>query len=385
MENVQSSYGAKTIPANQVKSLLVVGPLPPPIGGAPATVKEILDELANDPSYKISIINSSPATDPREQVDGFNFEKAYRFIKLIFAFYRQLLNNEAVLIFANNLFAFVILPFLLIPSKLFRKLFFVKPIGGDLDVWLDLQREPLRSYFTVLLRSVDGILSQTRLLQRSLQKSGCKNVYYLPGCRTAVEASSPVQKPFDEFKIIFLAHINKEKGALILLRALQKLSTISSVKIKCDFYGPVYKIIEKDFFCLIDEISTANYCGVIEVGSGVRLIANYDTLVLPTCFEHEGHPGVLIEAMHASIPVISTLHRAIPELVTDGENGLLVPINDADALAEAIKRLAEDRELCSKLGKANHDRGEEFRTQVVVAKLKGIIFPSKQLNTSPHV
>ena len=383
MENVQSSGSVKTIPANQIRTLLVVGPLPPPIGGAPATVKEILDELAKDPSYRISIINSSPATDPREQVDGFSFEKVYRLIKLIFNFYRQLLNNEAVLIFANNLFAFVILPFLLIPSKLFRKPFFVKPIGGDLDVWLDSQREPLRSYFTFLLSSVDGILSQTRLLQRSLQKYGCKNVFYLPGCRTAAEKNSSAQETLDKFKIIFLAHVNKEKGAFILLQALQKLLTLSDVKIRCDFYGPVQKFVEEDFFNLVSEIPNAQYCGVVEVGSGVKLIANYDALVLPTFFDREGHPGVLIEAMHASVPVISTFHRAIPELVTDGINGLLVPINDSDALAQAIKLLAEDCELCLKLGKANHDRGEEFRTNVVVAKLKGIIFPRQEGITRP--
>jgi glycosyltransferase involved in cell wall biosynthesis len=378
MENVQSSSGVKTIPADQIRSLLVVGPLPPPIGGAPATVKEILDELVKDPYYKISVINSSPATDPREQVEGFNFEKAYRFIKLIFAFYRQLLNNEAVLIFANNLFAFVILPFLLIPSKLFRKPFFVKPIGGDLDVWLDSQSQPLRSYFTFLLSSVDGILSQTRLLQRSLQKYGCKNVFYLPGCRTAAEKKSSAQKPLDKFKIIFLAHINKEKGALILLQALQKLSALTDAKFRCDFYGPVQKLVEKDFFQLVSETPNAEYCGVVEVGSGVQLIANYDALVLPTFFDHEGHPGVLIEAMHASVPVISTFHRAIPELVTDGENGLLVPINDSEALAQAIKLIVEDRELCLKLGRANHERGKEFRTNVVVSKLKEFIFPSEE-------
>jgi len=381
MENVQSSYDVKTISASKMRTLLVVGPLPPPIGGAPATVKEILDELTKDPSYKVSIINSSPATDPRDQVDGFNFEKALRFIKLIFSFYRQLLNHEAVLIFANNLFAFVILPFLLIPSNLSGKSFFVKPIGGDLDVWLTSQRWPLRSYFAFLLRSVNGILSQTRLLQQSLQKYGCKNVYYLPGCRSAAEEVSSIQKSSNEFKIIFLAHINQEKGALLLLQALQKLPTISSVKIKCDFYGPVYKVVEKDFFGLINETSTAHYCGVIEVGSGVRLISNYDVLVLPTSFEREGHPGVLIEAMHASVPIISTRYRAIPELVTDGENGMLVPIKDVDALAEAIKRLAEDPQLCLRLGKANHERGEEFKTHVVVAKLKKIIFPVEQFIT----
>lgn len=68
-------------------------------------------------------------------------------------------------------------------------------------------------------------------------------------------------------------------------------------------------------------------------------------LVLPTYFETEGHPGVLIEAMHAGVPVIATQVRTFPELVVNGVNGFLVPTQDSYFLAEAILLLAVDSDL----------------------------------------
>ena len=112
-----------------------------------------------------------------------------------------------------------------------------------------------------------------------------------------------------------------------------------------------------------------------EAGTGSQLIAQYDALVLPSYFDTEGHPGVLIEAMHAGVPVIATQLRTFPELITNGINGFLVPPKDSQLLAGAIRLLAVDPMLRNKMGQANHLKGEEFRADNVVAQLLKIIFP----------
>ncbi|HEX5164851.1 MAG TPA: glycosyltransferase [Thermomicrobiales bacterium] len=63
----------------------------------------------------------------------------------------------------------------------------------------------------------------------------------------------------------------------------------------------------------------------------------------------EGIPVALMEAMAAGVPVISTSTTGIPELVIDGETGLLVPPRDAVALADAIERLLDDSALGDEL------------------------------------
>lgn len=66
--------------------------------------------------------------------------------------------------------------------------------------------------------------------------------------------------------------------------------------------------------------------------------------------DRDGIPVAMMEALALKVPVISTPVSGVPELVRDGETGLLVPQRDAPALAEAILRLAEDEPLRRRLG-----------------------------------
>lgn len=77
--------------------------------------------------------------------------------------------------------------------------------------------------------------------------------------------------------------------------------------------------------------------------------------------DRDGIPNVLVEAMSCGVAVVSTRISGIPELVEDGVNGLLVPENDPKALADALIRLHEDRELLGRLARAGRETaGEQF-------------------------
>lgn len=71
--------------------------------------------------------------------------------------------------------------------------------------------------------------------------------------------------------------------------------------------------------------------------------------------DRDGIPNVLVEAMASGLPVVSTTVSGIPELVADGENGLLVPPDDAESLAEALWRVGKDPALATKLGVSGRD------------------------------
>ena len=93
---------------------------------------------------------------------------------------------------------------------------------------------------------------------------------------------------------------------------------------------------------------------MVEPGTGPQLISEYDALVLPTYYDTEGHPGVLIEAMHAGVPVISTQVRTFPELVTNGSNGFLVPTKKTvvPSQKQLNALLAVDPTLMKKYGRS---------------------------------
>lgn len=85
--------------------------------------------------------------------------------------------------------------------------------------------------------------------------------------------------------------------------------------------------------------------------SAAELVHRYsmaEIAVVPSLFEGFGFPAA--EAMACELPVITTKAGALPELVSDGDNGLLVEPGNVPALAAAIKRLVNDRELRRRLG-----------------------------------
>jgi colanic acid/amylovoran biosynthesis glycosyltransferase len=72
--------------------------------------------------------------------------------------------------------------------------------------------------------------------------------------------------------------------------------------------------------------------------------------------DQEGIPVTIMEAMAMELPLVSTWHSGIPELVEDGVSGFLVPEHDRDALANRIERLLGDRELRLGFGRAGRER-----------------------------
>ncbi len=82
----------------------------------------------------------------------------------------------------------------------------------------------------------------------------------------------------------------------------------------------------------------------------LRLYAEADMFVFPSLADCA--PLAVPEAMAASLPVITTRVGAIPEMVTDGETGVLVPAGDAEALRASILRLLERPELRARMGDA---------------------------------
>jgi glycosyltransferase involved in cell wall biosynthesis len=99
------------------------------------------------------------------------------------------------------------------------------------------------------------------------------------------------------------------------------------------------------------------------------LLRDADIYVQPSF--QEGMPNSVLEAMAAGLPIVATHVSGNVDLVTDGDNGLLVPPGDAAALAAAIGRLLEDPALAQRMGQRSRLRVErEFGLPSVVARLE---------------
>jgi len=84
--------------------------------------------------------------------------------------------------------------------------------------------------------------------------------------------------------------------------------------------------------------------------------------------DEEGTPTAIIEAAYHELPVLSTLHAGVPELVLNGESGYLVPERDVAALGERLRALLRSPERWKSMGHAGRQLVEESHTRAAVAE-----------------
>jgi glycosyltransferase involved in cell wall biosynthesis len=157
--------------------------------------------------------------------------------------------------------------------------------------------------------------------------------------------------------ILFLGEVGERKGVHILVKALGGLRDRRDWRCTIAGNGPleVYQKQAEDLG-VSDRITFLGWQSPQQTSA---LLASAHLLVLPSFSENL--PMAVLEGLAYGLVVISTPVGAIPEVVQDGQNGLLVPVGDADALTTAFNRVLDVPEQARQLGAA---AAETFRTQL---------------------
>ncbi|MGH7494611.1 MAG: glycosyltransferase [bacterium] len=180
--------------------------------------------------------------------------------------------------------------------------------------------------------------------------------------------------PGETARIIMGASFREKKGIIYALEAAAMLRDHSiNYKLVIAGDGDMRPEIERK----ISDLNLRNridLLGYVEPLAFRKLLARGHMLILPSVTasdgDMEGTPFVLMEALALGMPVVSTWHADIPEIVKDGCNGFLVPERDAYALAEKLEYLLQHPETWAALGKAGREHiSEHFNAQRQFEKL----------------
>lgn len=164
--------------------------------------------------------------------------------------------------------------------------------------------------------------------------------------------------------IIAVGRLIAKKGFADLLRACRLLLERGK-SFRCDIIGegPLEKELREQMV-QFDLQSCVGLPGAKPQHEIREHLAAATAFVLPSVIEPDGGmdnlPTVIMEAMAAGLPVVSTSVGGIPEMVIENETGFLVPPGDAAALAGAIEKMISDRSLARTLGQAGHERAQRL-------------------------
>jgi glycogen(starch) synthase len=171
--------------------------------------------------------------------------------------------------------------------------------------------------------------------------------------------------------LLFVGRLVKQKGLDVLIAALAKMDLGIRWRLILVGDGPEWPVIagEAARIGLADRLELRGWCAKEELPEIYR---SGDIFVLPS--RDEGMANALLEAMAAGLPVIGTRVAGTGEVVIQGETGLLVAPEDADALAAALTALIADPLRREAFGRAGRERVETtFGWDIVAAAWMGVM------------
>ncbi len=327
-------------------NLLLIGPLPPPVGGATVLFKQLVDDLQGRDKICIRVIDVS-----RPTIGGLhNVVYALRCLVLLL----RHLPWASVLTFQTSLKGAVTFgPVVHVVSRVFRRKWIFRGFGGGVDTWHRNAAGLSRRLFDLTVLQADALLLERKASVQYFQGRSRSSIHWYPNSRrrdgraTVARSSTHIRRRF-----VFVGHVKPAKGIGELIMASKMLAATGIV---VDVYGPLQDGVSHSWFA----DSPARYCGPIAKEDVIPILAGYDALVLPTYAEIEGYPGVILEAYCAGIPVIATRWGGIPEIVT-AETGILVEPRDVADLARAMQTLIDSDCLLSKLRDGARANAAEF-------------------------
>jgi colanic acid/amylovoran biosynthesis glycosyltransferase len=232
------------------------------------------------------------------------------------------------------------------------------------DITKDTRKSD-RDFYTELFAKGDLFLPISEYWARYLENQGCpKEKILVHHVGVDCEKFSPknVEKTDEKFRILSVARLVEKKGLANAVRAVVELKrTNPNDEIEYIIIGD--GVLRASLKSLIYELKAENFITLIGEKIQTEVIQNLlvaDVVLAPSITTHdndcEGIPVILMEAMACGLPVISSQHGGIAELVKDKVSGFLVSENDITALKNSLNIFLRNPQQRTEMGK----RGREI-------------------------
>jgi L-malate glycosyltransferase len=187
-------------------------------------------------------------------------------------------------------------------------------------------------------------------------------------------ARQPLQAPLPledgDVPVAVIGNLWRVKGHRTLVEAAKEIAArIPRVKFLCAGEGPEREYLERR----IGELGLLNTVHLLGHRLDIPAILSRSRAAC-LCSSAEGLSNAVMEAMASSLPILATAVGGNPELVRPGENGLLVPFGDAQALSGALVQLLSDPAAAAEMGRRGRRRIESELTLEKMAEGHGALY-----------
>lgn len=359
--------------ASRRKRYLLVGDLPPPSDGQSVAFETLCRELPRR-GFDCHVVDLARRGDtPRTHMSvARSLEMTGRLVRFTSALLRG--HRRVYLLAAQSRAGFWRDVMMIWCAWAFGCRIVIHLHGGNYDGFYRAQPVVLQFLIRHTLRRVSRIIILSERLRAMFDFDAAlaRRVAVVPNClgQPLEGRPRPPRRQTSPLRLLFLSNLIQSKGYRDILEALAILKKAHSLRPQAVFAGlfrgsadDVRAVsaqdAEREFNDYVSGnglADTVRYAGTVTGKDKWQLLKDSDVLLLPTNYVFEGQPICIIEAMAYGCPVIATNYRAIPDLVVDGETGVLVEYGQPEQLVRAIEALSTDAERYDAMSRAAVER-----------------------------
>ncbi len=342
--------------------LIVVGPLPPPIHGVTVSTNLVLENQELAKRFRIQHLDTSDHRSRRNigTWDARNVVEALgAVVRLLVAMRGQ--RGVLYLPLSQSTPGFVRDSLFIILGRTLGWRVAVHLRGSDFRSFYDISPRVLRRWIRFTTRRIDSVAVMGESLRWVFAG-------LMPDERIAVVPNgtpdpNPLSTRRDRNHVLFLSNLRRRKGVVEAVdTALLVLEELPSARFTFAGSWESHEL-EGELRARARPVDGAvTFRPPVYGEEKHRLLASAAILLFPPV-EPEGHPRVVLEALAAGVPVVTTDRGAIRETVTDGRNGFVLPDPDPRLLADAVTSLLLDTAILDDFSRSARDAYESRLTQ----------------------
>jgi glycosyltransferase involved in cell wall biosynthesis len=357
--------------------MVVIGPTPPPYHGCSVATGYVLDS-AFDGQWRLLHLDTADrrGIENMGRLDLRNIGLAVAHAAQLVA---MLLRQRPAVVYvpiAQNTLGVLRDMGFMVPTLLARRALVVHVHGGGFGAFYDAAPAPFKALVRAVVGRARAVIVLGDVLRPTLRGIVPEDrIRVVPNGLPDLFPDGIARDASGPLRVLYLGNLIRSKGFLDVLAAVARLAE-AGTDVRLDLAGGWAGPAEQAAAAPLLDALGASACVHGPVGPARKreLLAAADVLALPTYYEYEGHPYVILEAMSAGLPVVTTAHAAIPETVLHEQTGLLVAPHDVEGLSAALQRLATDGELRHRLGAAGRARFLERYTLLEWSRQLGAVF-----------